>query len=183
MPERERPIEHMQFVPKQRAEFGQPRTPFHQGRGDQPDHEGDRGADRGHDQDRRHRAGNSVPLEKTGGRRQHGADHECRYHRKEERLGGVENGDHANNQQRDQGKGDDLGAANDRRLFGLGCQAAACRRLHAKTHAHREGHATGSPPRNGEPDPPGARGEPDSAAHNPRRSQKFHRSKREGWAG
>ena len=118
MPERQRPIEHMQLVAKQRAEFGQPRTPFHQGRRDQPDHERDRGADRGHDQDRRYRAGNSVPLEKAGRRRQHGADHECRYDREEERLGGVENGDHANDQESDQGEGNDLRAADHRRQFG-----------------------------------------------------------------
>ena len=93
-------------------------APFHQGRGDQPDHERDRGADRGHDQDRRYRAGNLVSLEKAGSRRQHGTDHECRYHREKEPLGGVEDGNHANDQESDQGKGNDLRAADHRRQFG-----------------------------------------------------------------
>ena len=89
------------------------------GRGDQADHEGGAGADRGHDQDGRHGAGNAAALEKACRRRQHGADDERHHDREEERLGGVENGDDADDQQRHQRKGDDFGAADDRRQFGL----------------------------------------------------------------
>ena len=119
LPQRQRPVEHVQFVLQQRAQFRQSGAPFHQRRGDQADHEGDAGADRGHDQNRRHRAGNPAPLQKAGGRRQHGADHEGRHDRKEEGLGDIENGDDADHQQRDQREGHHLGAADHRRLFGF----------------------------------------------------------------
>ena len=59
MPERQRPVEHMQFFLQQRSQLRQARAPFHQRRGDQPDHEGDAGADRSHDQNRRHRRAES----------------------------------------------------------------------------------------------------------------------------
>ena len=95
LPQRERPVEHMQFVLQQRAELRQARAPFHQRRRDQADDERDAGADRAHDQNRRHRARNSMPLEKACGRRQHGADHEGRHDRQEERFGDIENGDDA----------------------------------------------------------------------------------------
>ena len=118
----------MEFFPEQRSQLRQARAPLHQGRRDQADDEGDTGADRGHDQNRRHRAGNSTPLEKSGGRRQHGADHECRHDREKERFRGVENGDDADDQKRDQRKGDDLRAANNRRQFALAVgQRRTCR--------------------------------------------------------
>ena len=60
-----------------------------------------------------------MPLQETGGWRQHGANHECRHHWKKERLRNIENGDHANNQEGDQGEGHNLCTANDRRKFGL----------------------------------------------------------------
>ena len=77
------------------------------------------GADRGHDQDRRYRARNPVPLEKTGGGRQHGADNESHHDGEEECLGGPENGDHSNHQQGDQREGDHLGAPDNRGQFGV----------------------------------------------------------------
>ncbi len=107
------------FSFKQRAQFRQLVAPFHRGRGDQADHEGRAGADRGHDQDGRHGAGNPVAFEKARRRRQHGADDERHHDREEERLGGIEHGDDADDQQRHQREGDDLGAADDRRQFGL----------------------------------------------------------------
>ncbi len=60
-----------------------------------------------------------MPLEKSGSRRQHGADHECHHDRQKERLRGVENGDDTDDQEGDQREGNDLGTANDRRLLAL----------------------------------------------------------------
>ncbi len=91
--------------------------PLHQRRGDQADHEGCGRADRAHDQHRRHRAGDPTPLEIAGGRRQHGADHEGGHNREEERLGDIEDGDDADDQQRDQCEGHQLGAPDHRRQF------------------------------------------------------------------
>ena len=71
-----------------------------------------------------------MPLEKSGGRRQHGADHECRHDRQKERLRGVENGDDADDQECDQRKGDHLCAANDRRELAF---AVRQRRTHRFT--------------------------------------------------
>ena len=105
----------MQFILQERCKLRQAHAPFYYGGRNQPDDECDAGASRAHDQNRRHRAGNSMPLKKVGGRRQHGADHERHHDRKEKRLGDVENGEDADQQERDQRKGDQLRAANDRR--------------------------------------------------------------------
>ena len=58
-----------------------------------------------------------MTLKEACRRRQHGADHECGHDRQEERLGDVENGDDANQQQRDKREGDDFGTTNDRGQF------------------------------------------------------------------
>jgi hypothetical protein len=60
-----------------------------------------------------------MPLKESGGRRQHGADHECHYDREKERLGGIENGDHADSQERHQRERDYLCASDDRGQFAL----------------------------------------------------------------
>ena len=90
-----------------------------------------------------------LPLQIAGGRRQHGADHESRYDRKKEGFGNIEHRDDADDEQPDQGECHDLGAANDRRLFGLavasGVPAVSTGRVSGETQAHWEGHATGSP--------------------------------------
>ena len=112
---------------RMRSELRQAVAPFHQGRGDQADDEGDDRAHGRHDQNRDDRAGNAASLEKARGRRQHGADHEGRHDREKERLGGVEHGDDADDEQRDQREGDDFGAPDHRRQFGSGCRAGACR--------------------------------------------------------
>ena len=64
-PERKRAIEHMQFVFEPGGDLGKARAPFHQGRGDQADHEGGTGADRDHDQNRADRPWNPEALEKA----------------------------------------------------------------------------------------------------------------------
>ena len=119
LPQRQRPVEHMQLFLELRSQLRQAGAPFHQRRGDQADHEGDAGADRGHDQYGADGAGNSVPLEKARGRRQHGADHERRHDRQKERLCDIEHRDDADDEQRDQREGDHLRAADHRRQFGF----------------------------------------------------------------
>jgi len=119
VPQRQRPVEHVQLILQQRSQFRQAVAPFHQRGGDQADDEGAGGAHRRHDQNRRHRAGNVMPLEKSGGRRQHGADHECHHDRQKECLRGVEHGDDTDDEECDQREGNDLGTANDRRLLAL----------------------------------------------------------------
>ena len=151
LPQPQRTIEHMKLVLHERAEFGKPRAPFDHRGGDQPDHEGDHGAGRGHDQDRGHRARNAVLLEIACRRRQHGADHERHHDRQEERLGGIEHGDDADDEKGDQRERHHLGAADHRRLFVLAVgQRLACTWFGGLPHAHWEGHAIGSPPRYGE---------------------------------
>src|SRR6266446_4619821 len=60
-----------------------------------------------------------MTTEKSGSRRQKGADHESHHDRQKERLRGVENGDDTDDQEGDQREGNDLGTANDRRLVAL----------------------------------------------------------------
>ena len=141
LPERERPVEHMQLVLQPRAQFRQPCAPFHQRRGDQPDHEGRGSGDRDHDQHRADRAGNAVALEEARRRRQHGADHEGHHHGQEERLGEIEDGDDADDEQRHQRKGDDLGAADHRRLFARAVRQRVRLPPCWEADAHWEGHA------------------------------------------
>src|SRR5439155_1300530 len=88
----------MQFILQERCKLRQAHAPFYYGGRNQPDDECDAGASRAHDQNRRHRAGNSMPLKKIGGRRQHGADYERRHDREKKRLGDVENGEDAEQQ-------------------------------------------------------------------------------------
>ena len=120
LPQRQRPVEHMQLV-LAACDPSSGRRVLHSISGEEirPTMKVDAGADGGHDQDRRHRAGNAVPLQKAGGRRQHGADHERRHDGQEESLGGIEHGDNADDQQRHQRKSHDFGAADDRRQFGF----------------------------------------------------------------
>ena len=73
-----------------------------------------------------------MPLKKVGGRRQHGADHERRHDREKKRLGDVENGEDADQQERDQRKGDQLCAANDRRQLALAVRQRWPRRFTGK---------------------------------------------------
>ena len=134
------------------------------------------GADRAHDQDRRNRAGNPVPLEKSRGRRQHGTDHECRHNRKEERLRDIENGDNADHQQREQSKGNNFRAADDRRqvdlLSGSGVPTASCERTFIGKDTQ-----LALPRADGEyGSVPELRDEPGPAVNNPGAGKKFHRA-------
>ena len=117
LPEHERPVEHVQLVLQQPPELRKLAAPFHRGRGDQADHEGDPGAGGRHDQHGGDRARNAVALQETGGRRQHGADDEGHRDRQEERLGKIEARNDADDQQADEGDRHHFGAADDRRQF------------------------------------------------------------------
>ncbi len=119
LPERERPVEHMQLLLQQRAQLRKLAAPFHRGRGDQADHESNAGAGSRHQQHGSERAGDPMTFQKTGGRRQHGADDESHRHRQEKCLGEIETGDDADDEQADEGDRHHLGAADDRRQFAL----------------------------------------------------------------
>ena len=93
------------------------------------------------------RAGNSMAFEKARCRRQHGADHERRDDGQEERLGDIENGDDADDQQRDQRKGNELGAANDGWQFGVAVVERRTARVSCRRTFVGQGRANSLSPR------------------------------------
>ena len=119
LPERERPVEHVHLLLQQRPQLRKLAAPFHRGRGDHADHEGGPGAGGCHDQHGGDRARNAAALQETSGRRQHGADDEGHRDRQKERLGEIEAGDDADDQQTDEGDGHHFRAADERRHLGL----------------------------------------------------------------
>ena len=176
MPERQRPVEHVHLVLEARAKLGELVAPLHQGRGDQADHEGDAGAGRGHDQDRRRRTRNPVSPEQARRRRQHGADNERHGDGEEKRLGGVEHGDGADEQQRDQRERHDLRAADHRRQFGLAVgHWGALRGIGKQAFTGKDTH-NGSPPRQGGDDTIAATARTGLKRANRRWRQRFHRT-------
>lgn len=60
-----------------------------------------------------------MPLKETGGRRQHGSDHECHHNRKKKRFRDVKNRDNTDDQQRDQRERNHLCATSDRRSLAI----------------------------------------------------------------
>ena len=119
LPERERPVEHMHFLLQYGSQLRELAAPFHDGRGNEADRENSPGACRRHDQDGRDGARNPISLQEARRRRQHGADDEGHRDRQKEGLREIEPNDHNDDQQGDERKGHDFGAADDRRQFTL----------------------------------------------------------------
>ncbi len=128
-----------------RSQLRQAVAPFHQRRGNQADDEGRDRADREHDQDRGHGAGNAAPLEKARGRRQHGAHHERRHDREKECLGERRARRRRRSPAARPARRRPPRPAGSPAAVRFGCRAAAYRPLRWKAHARWEGHATGSP--------------------------------------
>jgi hypothetical protein len=60
-----------------------------------------------------------MPLKESGGWRQHCADHECCHDREKECFRDIKNGNNADNQERHESKGTNLGTADNRRQLVL----------------------------------------------------------------
>jgi hypothetical protein len=101
------------------------------------------------------------------GRRQHRPDHERHHHGEEKRLGDIKHGDEADDEERDQREGDDLGAANDRRrLAAIVGHSRAVWRVGREPLARKHTHQK-SPAR--------TKLTPNDASDNARRLHGFHR--------